>query len=201
VAAKRRDPESTRATILDATLRVIGEHGLEAVRHRTVAEAAGVSLGTVPNHFATREELLREAVRSIAGRERGRLDAWALSALDTAVDFDAWLSRVAEEIASGLADEPARWLALLEMQLAAARDPELRGLMTELRDAYRRVVMVGFRASGADIPPSDADLLVAAITGAILKQLAYREDDFDATLKRLVSAFILGRTVAAPASA
>jgi AcrR family transcriptional regulator len=198
VGAKRRDPESTRAAILAATLRLIGEHGLEAVRHRTVAEAAGVSLGTVPNHFGTREELLREAVLTIAKMERERLDAWALALLDTAFDFEEWLARIVGEIASGVAEEPARWLALLEMQLAAARDPVLRVTITELRDAYRRVVMLGFRAAGTEWLPSDADLLVAAVTGAIIKQLAYQADDFDATLKRLVSAFVMG--IPAPAS-
>jgi DNA-binding transcriptional regulator YbjK len=201
MAVKRRDAETTRAAILDATLRLIGERGLEAVRHRSVAEAAGVSLGTISNHFGTRDELLREAVVTIGKRERERVDGWTLSLLDNTVDFDAWLSVITAEIASGIANEPTRWLALLEMQLAAARRPELLPVMTEVRDAYRRVVTLGFRAAGTDISASDADVLVAAVTGAVLKQLAYQADDFDEGLKRLVSGLILGRSVTPAESA
>jgi AcrR family transcriptional regulator len=54
---------SAREAILEATLKIIASHGIDAVTHRRVAEEAGVSPGSTTHHFASREELLREAFR------------------------------------------------------------------------------------------------------------------------------------------
>ena len=64
---------SARARLLVATLRVIADEGLEAVTHRRVAALAGVSPGSTTQHFAPREDLLREAFpRPAAGAGRVR---------------------------------------------------------------------------------------------------------------------------------
>ena len=52
--------ERTR-DILEATLHLVAEGGVDAVRYREVAAAAGVPLGTVSYHYASRQELLRAA--------------------------------------------------------------------------------------------------------------------------------------------
>lgn len=44
-----------------ATLDVIAEEGLDAVRHRRVADLAGVSPGSTTYHFASRDDLIDEA--------------------------------------------------------------------------------------------------------------------------------------------
>ena len=54
---------SARNSILRAAIDVIAGHGLDALTHRRVAEAAGVSPGSITHHFASREELVREAFR------------------------------------------------------------------------------------------------------------------------------------------
>lgn len=188
----RRDPDRTRTAILQATLRVVGERGLEAVRHRAVAEAAGVSLGSVSNHFPTRDELLREALRYAAASERQRLDQWALALQDSAFELDAWMSRILRRLAADVDESPWRWLASLELQLACARDSDLRPVMEELRDAYRRIFVLGFRAAGSEDPRRHADLVVGALTGAILKQLAYPDPAFGETLEATAHGLIAG---------
>ncbi len=47
--------------LTDALMRVVAEHGLDAVSIRTVAREAGVSIGAVQYHFATKDELLLAA--------------------------------------------------------------------------------------------------------------------------------------------
>ena len=47
--------------LIDALLRVVVAKGLDAVSIRTVAREAGVSIGTVQRHFATKDDLLLAA--------------------------------------------------------------------------------------------------------------------------------------------
>ena len=54
---------SARTRILRATLELVAEGSVDAVTHRAVAARAGVSPGSTTHHFATREELVREAFR------------------------------------------------------------------------------------------------------------------------------------------
>lgn len=177
--------------ILDATLRLIGQHGLQAVRHRTVAEAAGVSLGSVPYHFSTRKRLLEEALLYAARRDVERLDRFALELQAQAFDTEAWIDLMAATLASDLEAEPIRWLASYELLLASARNPKLRDVMTSWNVAYRRVAELGFRAAGSRAPDLHAELLVVAITGALLKQLAYPAQRFEAdVLKPLLHELI-----------
>ncbi|GIX31306.1 MAG: hypothetical protein KatS3mg124_1778 [Porticoccaceae bacterium] len=55
----RRDPESTRAAILEAAKRVLAREGREGLSVSAVAKQAGVDRGTVHRHFQGKEELLR----------------------------------------------------------------------------------------------------------------------------------------------
>ena len=52
-----------RRLILDAALQIVVGHGAEAVRMADVAEAAGVSLGSIQHHFRNRDGLLAEVFR------------------------------------------------------------------------------------------------------------------------------------------
>lgn len=54
---------SVKTRILWATLELIAEGSVDAVTHRAVAARAGVSPGSTTHHFATREDLVREAFR------------------------------------------------------------------------------------------------------------------------------------------
>ena len=62
----RSDAEANRREILAAAARLIAEQGL-GVSLRTIAQTAGVGIGTLYRHFATREDLLIGLVNSILG--------------------------------------------------------------------------------------------------------------------------------------
>ena len=190
--AAARDPDRTRTAILAATAELIGTHGLEATRHRAIAEQAGVSLGSLSNHFSTREELLHGALHYLSAIERQRLDQWALSLQTSALNLEEWLARIAREVALDVQSNRTRWLALVELQLACARDPKLRPAMETLRDSYRTALTLGFRAAGFADPASVADQTIAAATGLILKHLAYPSDDFETRLQTLIVALVSG---------
>jgi TetR/AcrR family transcriptional regulator, regulator of biofilm formation and stress response len=58
---RRGTNPSVRTRILRATLELIAEGSIDAVTHRAVATRAGVSPGSTTHHFATRDDLVREA--------------------------------------------------------------------------------------------------------------------------------------------
>src|SRR4051794_22095326 len=60
---KRKQPETRRADIISAALRLFAAKGFAATRLDDVAEAAGIAKGTVYLYFETKEELFRDVVR------------------------------------------------------------------------------------------------------------------------------------------
>ncbi len=92
MAAKieRKTTERERP-LMEATLRIIGRTGLDGVTHRAVATEAGMSLGAVTHHFATRDVLVDAALRFALAREVDRLRALALSLQSKALDVEAWI--------------------------------------------------------------------------------------------------------------
>jgi AcrR family transcriptional regulator len=69
----RRNPEESRALILDAAIRVISQHGPQGVGLKEVAAEAGVSHGLVAHYFGTFDALVDLAVLTCAARLRKRL--------------------------------------------------------------------------------------------------------------------------------
>jgi AcrR family transcriptional regulator len=55
----RRSASDTRRTILEATRRIFAEHGYEQASMRSIAQAAGVSVGGLYLYFKSKEELYR----------------------------------------------------------------------------------------------------------------------------------------------
>src|SRR5688500_5437435 len=58
-----------RDAIIQAAVDLIAREGLAAVSHRTVAREAGVPLGATTYYFASKTELLRDALEVLARRE------------------------------------------------------------------------------------------------------------------------------------
>ena len=154
-----------RAAMLDAACRAIVERGVDGVRMRDIAAAAGVS-PTLPHYyFNTRSELLREAfvhaeegmVRlelEVAGDRppRERLDRLLL------MYFDAD-PRVYEI-----------WMLAREMTTRAIREPGLRDSHEDVYALWSRTIANVIRDGQAagDVPPGvDADLAGWRLTALV----------------------------------
>ena len=68
--------------LTDALMRLVVERGLDAVSIRTVAAEAGVSIGAVQYHFATKDDLLLAAYERAIDRVALRAQAIAARASD-----------------------------------------------------------------------------------------------------------------------
>lgn len=58
-ARRKRDPESTREAILEASVKILARDGAEGLSVSSVAKLAGVNRGTAYQHFQVKEDLIR----------------------------------------------------------------------------------------------------------------------------------------------
>lgn len=65
---RARDPEATRADILEAALTLLSKEGPEALSLSAVAVLAGVNRGTAYQHFETRENLVAATLELVSDR-------------------------------------------------------------------------------------------------------------------------------------
>jgi TetR/AcrR family transcriptional regulator, regulator of biofilm formation and stress response len=156
-----------RDRVLDATLEVIGEHGVGGVTNRAVALRAGVSPGSLSYHFPSQTELLREALLRFVVAEAERLEA--LAGAGAELDLDP-LAAAVEAIVEG-ADRRAV-LAQTELYLQACRDPELQAVAAQAYAAYDAAARRMLEGLGVADPVPLVPALIALVDGYELRRLA-----------------------------
>ncbi|HEX4190016.1 MAG TPA: TetR/AcrR family transcriptional regulator [Marmoricola sp.] len=146
--AERR--ATTRGALLDATIDVLVDHGYSGLTTTMVCERAGVTRGAQAHYFATKADLVVQALSHLTDRLVADLVAKPLgivegpekqSASRPETQYAVLLNRL-WEIYTGPVS-----LALLELFVAARTDPELHrhlvqfdaAVMATLADAARRV--------------------------------------------------------------
>jgi DNA-binding transcriptional regulator YbjK len=171
-----------REQILEATLRVIGRSGREAVTHRAVAEEAGVPLGSTTYYFDSRADLLRQALEHVSAHEVSRY-AELGEELRSVRSGRELADRLISELVAAAEDRVA-YIAEYELWLEAGRRPELREAAQSWCDAEQRAVAGAMEELGSSDPRADASLVVAALDGLGERVLA-REEDPAAAAKEL----------------
>lgn len=163
-----------RERILVATLEVIATDGVDAVRHRRVADLAGVSPGSTTYHFESREELVEEAFGYYLDQATAVLDQLAPPAAGVDAPADALLAYIGELLdlefgSRGLVQ------AEYELILHSTRSPVLARRLAEWEDA-RAEQLAGFLgATGAPRAEEMAQVLVVLIRGLELERLIHPE--------------------------
>lgn len=156
---------ATRARILDAAFEAITADGIDGFRLGRISETAEVSTASIHYHFATRDELLAEAL---------------LQAYDRAGEIRTELTGVGRGISQRLSDmvqhslpDPRgdSWVLWVELWLRAHRRPALGPVAEELysrmHDWFGAVIGEGVAAgefSACDVGRT-ADLAMALIDG------------------------------------
>jgi len=171
-----------REQILDATLRVIGRSGRQAVTHRAVAEEAGVPLGSTTYYFDSRDDLLQQALEHVAASEVVRYGELG-DELRRVKSPRELADRLIDELVAAARDRIA-YIAEYELWLEAGRRPELREAAQSWCDAEQRAVAGAMEGLGSSDPRADASLVVAALDGLGERVLA-REEDPAAAAKEL----------------
>jgi AcrR family transcriptional regulator len=190
-----------RATLVDAALRVMVRGGLGAGTTRAIVAEAGMSLASFHYAFSSRNELLRELVHGVVGRE--------FTAATAQMRPDDGLAECLRHAAVGylehLEREPGHEQLMLELTLHALRDPALRPLAQEQYRAYTeaatRLLEQAAELTGEQWQrpvPELARLLITLVDGATTTWLVDRNTAATrATLETAVELFV-GQAVRAP---
>jgi AcrR family transcriptional regulator len=127
-----------REQLLEAALSVISERGFADTRIADVAVRADISPALVIYYFATRDQLLTEAIR--LSEDRWYAEGTArIAAIKTAA------KRLEELIAMSClpdteTDDQVSWVIWLDMWTQAARHPEVAAVRQEFDDHWRRTI-------------------------------------------------------------
>jgi DNA-binding transcriptional regulator YbjK len=135
VGTRRYDPDR-RSRIIDAALDVIAEVGVAGASHRTIADRAGVPLGSMTYHFDGMDDLLRQAFTRFAETGVARFE----SQLRAATDRDEARAAVVDLVHGGAGGPGSnRDLVLtFELYTLAARKPAFRDITRSWMAASRR---------------------------------------------------------------
>lgn len=161
---KDRLREAVRGEILSAAERVLGASGLSAAKMEEIALAAGVSVGTLYNHFADREALLAALLDTRRAELLARLDE-ALASTERE-PFQAQLTRFMGAMVEHLSHHRTLFTMLVEEELRSGRG-QLRGkpVLRELTARCNQLVERGL-AQGA-LRSGDEKLYPALLMGYI----------------------------------
>lgn len=183
----RRGRPSRRAEIFAAALRLFRERGFHATSINDIGSAAGVAGTAIYSHFATKQEVLAEAIREGAGRIRaGMAEAVATEAATPAADLEG-LVRAYVEVVLENADMNACYVLESRNLDPEVRQPLLRKERS-LRERWRERLL----AVRPELSPDQAQTLVQMAVFSLVALCVHRSRLERDALVELATSFVLG---------
>ena len=150
-----------RQLLTEAAFAAVAKSGLEGLRLRPVAKAAGIDHSTLHHHFATKQDLVAAVV------EMATRPLWG-----TIPENGAPAERLRthlEILARLMGERPELFTVLAEIDLRANRDPAVAELVAGVETGWRRGLEHLFRAMKVDEPAIEVELVIATVKGIRLE--------------------------------
>jgi TetR/AcrR family transcriptional regulator, regulator of biofilm formation and stress response len=174
VNTKRRNPR--RREILEATLRVIGESGVNSVTHRAVAQEASVALASTTYYFDSKDVLVEEALELMIARSIE--DVRRFTACSGPITQAELIDRIVGFADAQINDPLAFLTAQYELMLEAGRREYLHPLARRWTIAYMDGFNHAVQSAGLPEPEAAAELITNFVEGALLNHVTTPSDDF-----------------------
>jgi AcrR family transcriptional regulator len=173
VSPRPRLDHVRRPELLAAAASVIRQRGLENARVADIAEAAGTSAPSVLYYFASKAELLKEALTSA---EEGFYEDFTLEL----GEIESARERLVHTVASMTGDgdyDAALWM---ELWARALRDDELAATRADLDARWRRTIAEVVRYGQARgefgrADPNEFAVMLAALLDGLAVQIALND--------------------------
>ncbi len=159
---RHADPEQRRHEIALGVIQVMIQHGIEAVSLRRVADAADVSMGRVQHYFATKDDLLVHACRTITELAE---DRYAESTTDPRARLRHLLAQAIPADDAVIAGLSAWYM----FTTAAAAHPRVAAVIREAWSSLHDEITSLAYELGDTSPETTAHLLAAALDGICLR--------------------------------
>ncbi|MFZ2529321.1 MAG: TetR family transcriptional regulator [Rhodococcus sp. (in: high G+C Gram-positive bacteria)] len=172
--------ERRRQALVESAAELILEGGIDAVRHRAVANRAGLPLASTTYYFESLDELVVCAFEHNSHQE--------LDSMRARVEEVAPLQRSLESTAELIVDllvgprragelEREQLISRYERCVATARHPELRDVQLHARRTVDDLLADLLERCGRRIEPTGIRRLVAAVDGSVLGALGELDPD------------------------
>jgi DNA-binding transcriptional regulator YbjK len=181
---ERDQNNARRLLLLQTTLRLIAEDGIDAVTHRSVAEAAGVSPGSTTYWFASRQDMLRQALEHFARLEIEGLHERLGPIRGRRHSQSRLVDEFTELLLPQLGRDRWRTVAQYAFMQEAARRPELEAVCRQWSEAWESELAELFASLGTPLPRLEATMFLAMLDGLLLGQLAAPDDDVESAVLR-----------------
>lgn len=181
---KRAVQDRSRATVaavLEATARILGEDGLDAVTTNAVADRAGVSVGSLYQYYPNRDAILADLLR-------GKLEA-LLDEMRVAVGqptFKGAVRAMLGALSRSYIERPALASALAYVETLVGDDEEVG----RLRAALGRTTVDFLAAHDVPDPQTAARDVIALSRGMALAAGQAGESDHEMLLDRMERAVL-----------
>jgi len=181
-----------RAALLDAARDLLEEEGFGAVTHRAVAARAQLPLAATTYYFASREDLLGQAMRSLGASYLRTAHEVVARQRRRPAGARAIASAVVEIVAGPDTDDPSALLTFYERYIQAGRHPDLRPIVAELTRDLEGLVGVVLERACYDADDDLPHLLVALVDGLLVGELAQGGADPRRAARRGVARLLSG---------
>ena len=173
-----------------AATRVTAEQGLRGLTHRAVDREAGLSEGSCSAYYRTRQALQQGLAQYVASQAALDVTALTEDLRGCGPDDDRKVEVTSQLFLRWLAERDGL-LTRLELELAAARDPDLASVLAQWRTRLVGLVASIMTERGVVQPEQRAEALVAAADGillaALLRPARGRRAFVTASLERLMA--------------
>ena len=191
-AATTPKGERRRAALVEAAAKLLVEGGFDAVRHRAVAERAGLPLASTTYYFDSLEDLVTAAVEHHSNAElatgRRRLEELATRNRGVQATVDLVLDMLLGPESGDPAADAEAVLLRYERLVATGRRKYLRPLMRTLSAQLNELLTEIFARSGTPVTATELARLVALVDGAVVNALVEVDPEPRAAAARMLQA-------------
>ena len=185
-AASTPKGERRRQALVTAAAQLLVEGGFDAVRHRAVAERAGLPQASTTYYFSSLEDLISAAVEHNAREEltagRARLADLSEKPRSTEAVIELLLDLLLGVDSRHGGVEPV--LLRYERLVGSPRRPYLAPLMREMAAELQKLLAEIFYRSGMDLDSERLTDLIALVDGAVVNALIESDPDPRAAARR-----------------
>ena len=171
--------ERRRYALVSAAAELLCEGGFDAVRHRAVAQRAGLPLASTTYYFSSLDDLIEKAVEHVGESESQqlRMRVSALSRRRRGADATADLlvgdgNRASDQL-----------ISRYERYIACARQPGLRDVQRRILKQRSDAVIEVVERSGRSVRAELLTALVCAVDGAVVASMVSDGDGPRATAR------------------
>lgn len=157
---------------------------MDAVSHRAVALRADVPLGSTTYWFASRQQMLHDALEYFARTEIAALRERLAPVLGRDLSSRELVDAFTDILLPQLDESRSRTIAQYALLQEAAREPELESVCRDWTEAWEQALQPVFASLGGADSLLEARMFLAMLDGLLLGQLAAPAPDVETTVIR-----------------